>query len=296
MSLLGFLDRVADSPALDGVDRPARTAVAKVLRPTAVKDALHGTWLGHPLHPVLAQVPVGSWISAGVLDAVPRLRPAAAVLIGTGVAAAVPTALAGAADWSEQEVGVRRVGVLHAVLNSAALGLYVGSLVARGRGAGTAGRVLAYAGLALASGSAAVGGHMSYAQSSGASHSAAAARSLTHEWVDLGPLEDLPDGRPVQRAGEGQGEPVPLAVVRRGTRVDVFLDACSHLGGPLSQGEVTRVGSRDCLVCPWHDSAFDLDLGQPRRGAAAVPQEKLAVRVEAGRVQARLRGRPTGED
>ncbi|MFC7575242.1 hypothetical protein ACFQX8_24530 [Klenkia terrae] len=71
MSLLGFLDRVADSPALDGVDRPARTAVAKVLRPTAVKDALHGTWLGHPLHPVLAQVPVGSWISAGVLDAVP---------------------------------------------------------------------------------------------------------------------------------------------------------------------------------------------------------------------------------
>src|SRR3954470_20128930 len=123
MSLMGILDRVADVTAFDKAIEPVRRAVLGLLRPQAVKDFLHGSWLGHPLHPVLAQVPVGSWISAGVLDAVPRLRPAAAVLIGTGVAAAVPTALAGAADWSEQEVGVRRVGVLHAVLNSAALGL-----------------------------------------------------------------------------------------------------------------------------------------------------------------------------
>ena len=296
MSLLGFLDRIADSPALDGADRPARTAVDAVLRPRAVKDALHGTWLGHPLHPVLAQVPVGSWIAAGLLDAVPPLRPAATLLIGTGVAAAVPTALAGSADWSEQEVGTRRVGLVHAALNSVALGLYAGSLVARRRGAGTTGRVLAYAGLALASGSAAVGGHMSYAQSSGASHAVTAARSLTHEWIDLGPLTDLPDGSPVRRSGEGQGAPVPLAVVRRGEQVDVFLDACAHLGGPLSEGSVQQVRGRDCLVCPWHDSAFDLDGGQPTRGPVAVPQEKLLVRHEGGRVLARLAGRHTGDD
>ena len=296
MSLLGFLDRIADSPALDGADRPARTAVDAVLRPRAVKDALHGTWLGHPLHPVLAQVPVGSWIAAGLLDAVPPLRPAATLLIGTGVAAAVPTALAGSADWSEQEVGTRRVGLVHAALNSVALGLYAGSLIARRRGAGTTGRVLAYAGLALASGSAAVGGHMSYAQSSGASHAVTAARSLTHEWIDLGPLTDLPDGSPVRRSGEGQGAPVPLAVVRRGEQVDVFLDACAHLGGPLSEGSVQQVRGRDCLVCPWHDSAFDLDGGQPTRGPVAVPQEKLLVRHEGGRVLARLAGRHTGDD
>ena len=293
MSLLGFLDRIADAPALDGIDAPARAAVSGALRPQGVKNALHGTWLGHPLHPVVAQVPVGSWLSAGLLDAVPPLRPAATLLIATGVAAAVPTALSGAADWSEQEVGVRRVGLVHAALNTVALGLYVGSLVARRRGAGTTGRVLAYAGLSLAGGSAAVGGHMSYAQSSGTSHAAAAARALTHDEIDLGRLDELPEGRPVLRTGEGQGAPVPLAVVRRGNRVDAFVSACAHLGGPLAEGRVETVAGHECLVCPWHDSAFDLDAGQPRRGPAAVPQEKLVVRHDGDRVLARLPQRHT---
>src|SRR5687767_10424240 len=147
MSLMGILDRVADLDAFDKVIEPARRAVLGALKPPALKSFLHGTWLGHPLHPVLVQVPVGSWVSAGLLDAIPPLRPAATVLIGTGVAAAVPASLSGAADWSEQDVGVRRLGALHAVLNTAALGLYAGSLAARKRGRSGAGLALAYAGL-----------------------------------------------------------------------------------------------------------------------------------------------------
>src|SRR3954465_12739638 len=135
MSLMGFLDRIADVPTFDRAIDPARKVVLSALKPAAVKDFLHGTWLGHPLHPVLVQLPVGSWLSAGLLDAVPplrpaataplgagaapRLRPAATALIGTGVAAAVPAALSGAADWSEQESGVRRIGAIHALLNTA---------------------------------------------------------------------------------------------------------------------------------------------------------------------------------
>src|SRR5918911_418267 len=157
MSLMGFLDRVADVATFDKAIEPARRAVQAALKPPALKDFLHGTWLGHPLHPVLVQVPVGSWVSAGLLDAIPAFRPAATVLIGTGVAAAVPASLAGVADWSEQGTGVRRLGAIHAVLNSAALGLYVGSLVARGKGRGTLGRVLSYSGLGIATGSAAIG-------------------------------------------------------------------------------------------------------------------------------------------
>jgi nitrite reductase/ring-hydroxylating ferredoxin subunit len=291
MSLMGILDRIADVQTLDKVIEPARRAVNAALRPQAFKDLLHGTWLGHALHPVLVQVPVGSWVSAGVLDAVPPLRPAATVLIGTGVAAAVPAALTGAADWSEQDAGVRRLGALHAVANVAALGLYVGSLAARRNGRGTLGRVLSYSGLGIAAGSAAVGGHMSYAQSSGASHSATAARALTSDWIDLGPLDDLPEGRPTLRTGKGSSVAVPLAAVRRGARVDVFIGACSHLSGPLHEGRVEQVRGQECLVCPWHGSAFDLDDGSPRRGPAANPQEKLEVRMEAGRVMARLPGR-----
>jgi nitrite reductase/ring-hydroxylating ferredoxin subunit len=288
MSLMGILDRLADVTAFDKVIEPARRAVNTVLRPQGLKDILHGTWLGHSLHPVLVQVPVGSWLSAGILDAVPPLRPAATVLIGTGVATAVPASLAGVADWSEQDIGVRRLGAVHAVANAAALGLYVGSLVARGNGRSGLGRVLSYAGLGIASGSAAIGGHMSYAQSSGASHSAAAARALTSDWIDLGPLDDLPEGRPTLRTGKGGSVAVPLAAVRRGTTVDVFVGNCSHLSGPLYEGAVEKVRGHDCLVCPWHGSAFDLDSGAPRRGPAANPQEKLEVRMEAGRVMARL--------
>jgi nitrite reductase/ring-hydroxylating ferredoxin subunit len=291
MSLMGILERVADVTAFDKAIEPARRAVNAALRPQAFKDLLHGTWLGHPLHPVLVQVPVGSWTSAGLLDAIPPLRPAATVLIGAGVAVAVPAALSGAADWSEQDIGVRRLGALHAVANTAALSLYVGSLVARGKGRGTLGRVLSYAGLGIATGSAAIGGHMSYAQSSGASHSAAAARALSSDWVDLGPLDDLPEGRPALRTGKGSSVAVPLAVVRRGTKVDVFVGACSHLSGPLYEGAVEEVRGQQCLVCPWHGSAFDLDSGDPRRGPAANTQEKLEVRMEAGRVMARLPGR-----
>ena len=290
MSIMGILDRVADAAALDKVIDPARRAVQAAL-PQPVKNLLHGTWLGHPVHPVLVHVPVGTWVSAGLLDLVPTLRPAATMLIGTGVAAAVPAAVSGAADWSEQGIGVRRLGLLHAAGNTVALGLYVGSLVARARGRGGLGRVLSYAGLGIASGSAAIGGHMSYAQSSGASHAATAARAMSSDWIDLGPLDDLPEGRPALRTGKGGSVDVPLAVVRRGARVDAFVGACTHLGGPLGEGTLEEVRGRTCVVCPWHGSAFDLDDGQPRRGPAANAQEKLEVRLEAGRVQARLHAR-----
>jgi nitrite reductase/ring-hydroxylating ferredoxin subunit len=267
MSLMGMLDRVADTTAIDKVVEPVRRVVQGALRPQALRDFLHGTWLGHPL------------------------RPAATTLIGAGVAAAVPTALAGAADWSEAGSGVRRLGAVHAAANGTALGLYVGSLIARGKGRGALGRGLAYAGLGIAGSAAAIGGHMSYSQSAGVSHSATAARALTSDWIDLGPLDDLPEGRPALRTGAGSSTAVPLAVVRRGTRVDVFIGACSHLSGPLDEGSIEAVRGSECLVCPWHGSAYDLDTGEPRRGPAANAQEKLEVRMSAGRVLARVVGR-----
>jgi nitrite reductase/ring-hydroxylating ferredoxin subunit len=84
---------------------------------------------------------------------------------------------------------------------------------------------------------------------------------------------------------------VPLAVVRRGARVDVFVGTCAHLSGPLYEGTLQDVRGTTCLVCPWHDSAFDLESGEPRRGPAPNPQEKLEVRMEAGRVMARVTSR-----
>ena len=68
--------------------------------------------------------------------------------------------------------------------------------------------------------------------------------------------------------------------------------ACSHLSGPLDEGSVEDVARRaSAWSARLHGSAFDLDSGSPRRGPAANAQEKLEVRMEAGRVMARLPAR-----
>src|SRR5204862_466123 len=77
-----------------------RRAVRRVIPPGPVADALHGTWLGHPLHPALTDVPVGAWVGAAVLDAVPDQEAAATALVGLGLAAAVPSAVTGYNDWA----------------------------------------------------------------------------------------------------------------------------------------------------------------------------------------------------
>src|SRR4051812_49966251 len=110
MSLMTILDRVADVPTFDKLLEPARRAVNAVLRPQTFKDLLHGTWLGHPLHPVLVQVPVGSWVSAGLVDAIPPLRPGATRLLGTRGAGAGPASPGGAGAWAELTVRGRRPG------------------------------------------------------------------------------------------------------------------------------------------------------------------------------------------
>jgi len=289
MSISTALDRIADTGRLDGVIAPIRSLVNRLLRPQGLKDLLHGVWLGHPVHPPLAQVPLGAWMSAGLLDALPGQRKDAQLLIATGIAAAVPTAMAGAADWSEADVGQQRVGAVHAVMNSAALALYVGSLIARARGNHRSGRRLAYAGLGLASTSAGIGGHLAYHQASGASHASTAARTVSQDWIDLGPLADLPEGQPVLRVSEdSDSRPAPLCVLRQGDQAQVLVDVCSHLGGPLHSGELIEVSGQACLVCPWHGSTFAVSDGRVMRGPAVAAATVLHTRVSDGRLEARL--------
>lgn len=288
MSISTSLDRLADTTRFDAIIEPVQGLLHKLLPPSAVKDALHGVWLGHPLHPALAQVPLGAWMSAGLLDLMPGNSKQARLLIATGVAAAVPAAIAGSADLSEMEIGQRRVGAAHAVANSLAMALYVGSLVARARGADRVGRGMAFAGLGLATTSATVGAHLAYHQSGGASHAATAARTLSHDWMDLGPLTDLPEGKPVLRVSDDSDRPAPLCVIRRGEQAHVLVDACSHLSGPLHQGELTEIKGEQCLVCPWHGATFALEDGRAVRGPATAGVTVLTTRVSEGRLQARV--------
>src|SRR5919108_6237635 len=97
------------------------------------KTFLNGSWLGHPLHPALSDAPVGAWTTSLIMDLL-GAHWAADTCVKVGVLAAVPTALAGVADWHDTVDRDRRVGLVHALLNSAALGLFIGSIAARGRG------------------------------------------------------------------------------------------------------------------------------------------------------------------
>ena len=159
--------RLEQMRALDPwVERISHSA-ALLVKDKRVADVLHGRFMGHALHPLLTDVPIGTWASAFVLDFIggKKSRPAATRLIGTGILAAVPTALTGLAEFAatnDQEA--RRVGVVHAVGNNVALMLYVLSFRARRRGRHGSGVVLSLAGLGLVGATGFLGAHLSLAR------------------------------------------------------------------------------------------------------------------------------------
>ncbi|WP_052433090.1 DUF2231 domain-containing protein [Streptacidiphilus carbonis] len=157
------LDRVEELRALDTLVAPLQRVV-RGLPLGGSRDVLRGTWLGHPLHPALVQLPVGAWASAAVLDLLPGQRRGAAVLIAAGLAGVPPAALAGWVDWSEQDERQLRVGVVHAAANVTGAALYAASLAARLRGHQVRGKVLGFAGLTVVSAGGVLGGHVAYRQ------------------------------------------------------------------------------------------------------------------------------------
>ena len=117
--------------ALDGPAESVARAVRGAIPRGAVKDALSGTWLGHALHPLLTDVPIGTWTSSLLVDVLGGRegRRASERLIAVGVLASLPTAATGMSDWADTtpaDDSVRRVGAAHAAANVAALGLYAG--------------------------------------------------------------------------------------------------------------------------------------------------------------------------
>lgn len=281
MGVSTLLDRAAATSWLDRVARPLRAAAGVVLRPRGLRELLQGVPIGHALHPLLVQVPVGAWTSAPVLDLMPGQRRAADVLISVGWLGALPAATAGWADWSAQRPEHQRVGLVHVTANVLALGLYAGSLVARARGRRLLGRTLSYSGYAVAGASAYIGGHLVYRQAAAVNHAASVPYLAPGDWSAAGPLSDVPDGRPVARMVDG----IPVCLYRDGEHLYALADRCSHLAGPLHDGDVAD----GAVTCPWHGSTFDLADGRRRGGPATAPQPSFDTRVRDGQVEVRYR-------
>ena len=278
----GWLDEAADKlqPAVLGAFESAGETGQ------AVKNFLHGKWLGHQLHPVLTDVPVGAWTVAAVLDVMElagseKFGPGADAAISVGLAGAMGAAATGVTDWTALTGSERKVGLMHGLLNVAATALYCGSLVCRSRKARTAGIGLSMLGYTIAAGSAYLGGHLVFNQQVGVDHTAD-----TYEYPeDFTPVlaeTDLGEGS--MRRVDADGVPVLLA--KKDGEIFAIQENCAHMGGPLSEGELLDDRS---VRCPWHGSRFSLEDGSVLDGPSTYPQAAFDVRGNEGQIEVRKR-------
>jgi nitrite reductase/ring-hydroxylating ferredoxin subunit/uncharacterized membrane protein len=263
------LDAAGDRVA--GLVNGAYDAAGPMKRP--LKDALNGTWLGHALHPVLTDVPIGAWTAALAMDLLGERR-GAKIAVGVGLLGAIGAAVTGLTDWTDTYGKPRRLGVVHAALNATATLLYGASWLARGK-AGGSGFALSTIGYGVVSLSALYGGMMSLDLQIGVNH--AHATEPPAEEIDVAALTDVPDGG--MKRVDASGYPVLLA--RRGGQIDAIGAICSHQGGPLEEGTLKE----GAVTCPWHGSTFCVRDGSIVNGPATYPQPAFSVRVIDGRVR-----------
>lgn len=252
----------------------------------AVKNALHGTWLGHPLHPAITDLPIGAWTTAMAMDVIDTVRGTdelargAEAAIGIGLVGAIGAAATGTADWSDTSGEARKIGVVHGVMNASAAALYSASWLLRKQGQLGLGRAVSTVGFGLVMASAWLGGHLVYQERIGVDH--AREQELPDEWTAVLPDAELPaDTLKKVQAGEAS-----VLLVRQRGEILALAERCSHLGGPLSEGEL-KDGS---VVCPWHGSRFCLADGHVLDGPATMPQPRYETRVRDGQIEVRAAG------
>lgn len=277
--------RIEHATRLDRAAQALARAVRRAAPPGPAADALHGVWLGQPLHPALNGIPVGCWASAAVLDFVPGAQRASRTLIALGLATSLPAAATGLADWSALHREQQRVGLAHATAGAGAGALFAASLAARVTGRPQAGRLLTLGGLAVLTAGTYLGRYLAFPLGAGAGHAEPVAHLSPLGWHDLCRIYELPDGRPVRR----QLGYLSLVVLRQGSEVMVLADHCAHLGGPLHQGALSAdADGEPCITCPWHGSTFRVTDGSVVHGPATARQPGFDARVaEGGMVEVR---------
>ncbi len=247
------------------------------------KNFLNGTWMGHPLHVILTDIPIGAWTAAITFDALDAMgsrreyRIAADTAVGLGLIGAAGAAATGLTDWQDIDPPARRIGLVHGLLNVASVALFGGSLIARRRGSRTTGRSLAVLGYAVSAIAARLGGDLVYGQKIGVDHTES--EKLPEKYKPVIAESSVEEGKLVRAEYDG----TPILLVRRGSKIFALAETCSHLGGPLSEGKLDG----DVVECPWHGSRFSIRDGHVVDGPAVHPQPCMEVRIRSGQVEVR---------
>ena len=289
MSERGLIAGIARQDWLEPVEKGGQELVHDLFKfkgGTKVKNFLHGTWIGDPLHAILTDIPIGAWTAAIVFDAVDsmgnrkRFCAAADAAVTLGLVGALGAAVTGVTDWQDIDPPARRIGLVHALINVASVGLFAGSLLARRRGKRTTGRSLAALGYAMSATAARLGGSLVYGEKIGVDHSLQ--HKLPEEFSAVISESEVAEDRPVRADYKG----TPIVLVKRGSQVHALDGTCSHLGGPLAEGRLQG----DAIQCPWHGSQFSIFDGHVVNGPSVHPQPCLEVRIQNGQVEVRRTG------
>lgn len=288
---MGMLHRavefISEQTWLDGFAESLQVTIGDVFDRAGetgqqAKNFLSGTRLGHPLHPVLTDLPIGFWGSSVVLDVldtmgVRKTRGGADATLAAGTASAMLTGLAGWSDWQHTHDRARRIGLVHGLMNVSATLMFLYSMLLRMRGRRWKARGVSMMTFGALQFSAYLGGSLVYKERLGVSH--ANEEELPEEFVPVMREADLPERQPTKVEVEG----TEVVLVRMNGTISALAGRCSHLGGPLAEGELEE----DSIVCPWHHSKFHVTDGEPVQGPSAFQQPTLDLRVRNGQIEVR---------
>jgi len=220
--------------------------------PRRLKSLLNGTWFGHPLHPVITDIPVAAWMITAVFDVLWLISPTAfawaargaEVTVLLGLLGALGAIVTGLTDWSDTYGAERGVGLNHALFNALATMLYLVSFVLRllqAPGDSILTAIIGFVGLASVIYAAYLGGDMVFTKGTGVNHTAWEAAGDDYEAVLA--VESVEENKLYRVTAAG----VPAVLLRQGLQFYAISATCPHAGGPLDEGALEG----DIVECPW---------------------------------------------
>lgn len=259
--------------------------------PRRFRSFLNGTWFGHPLHPVMTDVPITAWMLTAVFDIIWLISQATWAAYGgfvaviVGLLGALGAFATGLTDWSDTYGSERHVGFNHLLFNTGALLLYLVSFLLRllaGPGDGIAATIIGFVGLACVLYASYLGGEMVFTKGTGVNHTAWEASGEDYEAVL--PVDSIQENKLYRVTASG----VPVVLLRQGKEFYAISATCPHAGGPLDEGSLTD----DVVECPWHGSRFCLRDGSVLTGPATVNAPRYETRVNNGQVEVKRISEP----
>lgn len=97
------------------------------------------------------------------------------------------------------------------------------------------------------------------------------------DFIKIAAIDEIPPGQAklVEVAGN------EIALFNIGGQFHALDNSCTHVGGPLCEGEIS--GSE--VTCPWHGAVFDIASGRVLGPPAVEPVNHYNLRIENGNIE-----------